>query len=96
MTISPLYDRSGTFNNLIKMSIPPMDSEAFLDLPALPPPPGITPNFVNPPNLRAPAWSALQLVLATIAVAVRLYTKRFIVRRMLAEDCTSRILEWQA
>ncbi len=65
-----------------------MDSEAFLDLPAMPPPPGVTPNFVNPSNLRQPGLVAVQITLATIAVAMRLYTKKFIVRRMLVEDCT--------
>ena len=70
------------------MELPPIDSEAFLDLPALPPPEGVTPNFVDPPNLCNQGLNIVQCVLVTTAVLMRLYTKRFILKKMLAEDCT--------
>lgn len=66
-----------------------MNTPAFLDYPALAPPKGVTPNFDNPSNLAAPELAVLQLTLATLFVAMRLYTKRFVVKRILAEDCES-------
>jgi hypothetical protein len=69
------------------MRLPSPDSPEFLNLPALPPPPDIIPNFENPPNLKQPELAVLQLILVTLAVWMRLYTKQFVVRRMLAEDC---------
>ncbi|KAH7076445.1 hypothetical protein BKA63DRAFT_282814 [Paraphoma chrysanthemicola] len=68
------------------MKLPPPDSEEFLNLPALAPPPGVIPKFENPPSLRQPELAVLQLTLATLAVWMRLYTKQFVVRRMLPED----------
>lgn len=71
------------------MSLPPPNSSAFLDLPALAPPPGVTSNLVNPDNLAAPGLAVLQLCLAILVVTMRLYTKQFIVRKMMIEDCRS-------
>ncbi len=66
-----------------------MMSEAFLDLPALAPPPGVTPNFIDPPNLRQPWLAVVQITLATLAVFMRLFTKKFVVKRVLIDDCES-------
>ncbi|KAH7399487.1 hypothetical protein BKA66DRAFT_165614 [Pyrenochaeta sp. MPI-SDFR-AT-0127] len=63
-----------------------MNTEAFLDSPALAPPKGVKPNFENPSNLAAPELAVLQLSLATIFVVMRMYTKRFVVKRLLSED----------
>ncbi|KAF1840581.1 P-loop containing nucleoside triphosphate hydrolase protein [Cucurbitaria berberidis CBS 394.84] len=71
----------------IAMQLSAIDTEALLDLPALAPPPGVTPNFKNPRNLSAPALAMLQLMLTSLVVGMRLYTKKFIVKKMLAEDC---------
>jgi hypothetical protein len=60
---------------------------SILDLPALAPPPGVEPNFENPESLQHPELAVLQFVIATVAVIIRLYTKQFIVGRLLSEDC---------
>ncbi|KAH8722794.1 hypothetical protein GQ44DRAFT_711273 [Phaeosphaeriaceae sp. PMI808] len=52
----------------------------------IPPPPGITPNFTNPPS-RAHALITLQIVCAiisTLFTGLRFYTARFIIRHFLA------------
>lgn len=55
----------------------------------LPPPPGVVPNFVNPNSIantiRAVAVSLA--VLTTFSIAIRLYTKIFIVKAHGWEDC---------
>lgn len=61
--------------------------DAILDRPALAPPPGVVPNFANPDNLSQPELAVLQLVVATVVVGMRVYTKLGVVRNMLAEDC---------
>ncbi|KAF2025233.1 hypothetical protein EK21DRAFT_117021 [Setomelanomma holmii] len=63
-----------------------LDSEEFLNLPALAPPPCVIPNFQDPPSLRAPGVAVLQLILVTLAVWMRLYTKHIVVRNMFVED----------
>ena len=57
--------------------------------PSLPPPPGVVPNFVNPPETIWPArvLSGLFLLLAAIALAARLFVKLRIVGKMQLEDC---------
>jgi hypothetical protein len=72
--------------------------DAILDGPALAPPPGVKPNFVNPDNLAHPGLAVLQLTIATLVVLMRIYTKLGVLRKMQAEDCeylfsTSRKLE---
>jgi hypothetical protein len=59
----------------------------IMDLPALAPPEGVVSNFDNPDNLSQPELAVLQLIVATLAVIVRIFTKHFIVRKMLVEDC---------
>lgn len=55
----------------------------------LPPPPGITPDFVNPystaDTLRA--IGATCIVLTTLTTATRLYTKCYIIKARGWEDC---------
>jgi hypothetical protein len=63
--------------------------DAILDGPALAPPPGVRPNFENPDNLSHPELAWLQLIIATVVVVMRVYTKLGVVRNMLAEDCES-------
>jgi len=52
-------------------------------------PPGVEPNFENPDNLSHPELAWLQLIIATVVVVMRVYTKLGVVRKMLAEDCKS-------
>ena len=58
--------------------------------PAGRPPPGVHPNFVDPESLRDSviAINVLFLVLATLAVVMRLYTKQMIARAIGWDDCT--------
>lgn len=62
------------------MAVPPNTSpeqlQALLEGPALAPPPGVLPNFTDPPNLRRTGVVALlvTLVLSTLAVTMRIYT----------------------
>lgn len=63
-------------------------------------PPGVTPNFVNPPSIIAltDIGPGVVFPIVTIFVLLRLYTKRFINRTGLgAEDCGSPDLvnQWQ-
>ena len=57
----------------------------------LAPPPGVVPNLVNPPNSArvAEAISIVDLVLSTLAVAMRLYTKVHVMHQIAAADCTA-------
>ena len=61
----------------------------LLEGPAMSPPPGVVPNFHNPPNLDV--FVALTITLcvafATLAVLLRMYTKVFILRALAWEDC---------
>lgn len=63
--------------------------EAILNGPAGTPPPGILPNFDDPSN--QDIWVILTLTLAvtfaTLAVWIRMYTKKFIIRSLTYEDC---------
>lgn len=57
-------------------------------LPALSPPPGVTPNFVNPENYQSLiiALQTICLALATGFTALRIYTKLFIIKSFASED----------
>ena len=58
--------------------------------PALKPPPGVPSEFHDPYTLQS--FQAVEIVeciiLTTVMVAARLYTKKFIVKAMKWEDCT--------
>lgn len=63
--------------------------EALKNGPAGMPPPGVTPAFVNPPNINSLVIMTMALCNALVAVAViiRVYTKLFLIRSTAAEDC---------
>ena len=63
----------------------------LLNGPALPPPPGVTPNFVNPENLDnlTIAIFTLCMILATLTVILRMWTKICIIRQTSMDDCIS-------
>lgn len=64
--------------------------EALLEGPAAPPPPGIVLNFVDRPNELLIAGRTLLLVLwslAFVVLAIRIYTKAFIIRSFRVSDC---------
>jgi hypothetical protein len=56
---------------------------------ALPPPPGVIPNFEHPESRRNRnvVAMAILLPLATLVLALRLYIRRVIVRSMGSDDC---------
>lgn len=63
--------------------------EAILEGPGLKPPPGVVPNFVDPPSQSAAnvATQSICMILGTVCVFIRLYTRFFIVRSHGWEDC---------
>lgn len=67
----------------------PEQLQVLLNAPALAPPPGIIPNFTDPPNLHRTGVAVQALLLSTFAVAIRIYTKARIMRQMAAADCTT-------
>ena len=79
------------------MTTTPEEFEAnFLNAAALAPPPGVTPNFADPPNLYnlSIAIFALCSCLGTLAVILRMGTKLFIIRQTAVEDCISSSPSW--
>lgn len=68
----------------------PLDQqEKILDGPSLEPPPGVIPNFDNPPSNNPLAHGVLTLclVLAVFAALIRGYAKLFCARKVRIEDC---------
>ncbi|KAI1858057.1 uncharacterized protein JN550_012879 [Neoarthrinium moseri] len=66
----------------------PAQLQAVLNGPALKPPEDVTPNFDNPPNDNALAYTALSvcLAVATITMGIRLYSRVVKVRKLRIED----------
>ena len=58
-------------------------------LPGLKPPPGVTPNFINPHNYQSKIIAVVSvcLTVATLVTALRLYTKVFLIKSVKSEDC---------
>lgn len=70
-----------------------MDAESedlFLNGPAMDPPAGVDPNFINPSNLKIEnlAVVTLCLVASTLVVAMRMWTKTRLVRKVVLDDCS--------
>ena len=63
--------------------------DSILDEPALEPPSGVTPNFVDPPSLQNLYLTAAipLLVVTSLAITARIYTKSVIIRKWMPEDC---------
>jgi hypothetical protein len=60
----------------------------------IPPPPGITPNFANPPS-RAHAIIGIHIVcaiLSTVFTMLRSYTVYFITRHVKIDDCEPSVI----
>jgi hypothetical protein len=69
-----------------------MDVNSLLDqLPALEPPPGVIPNFVDPPDNNNTRGLVIALyfmiALATIGFAARMFTKIYVMKQFQPEDC---------
>ncbi|KAF2871201.1 hypothetical protein BDV95DRAFT_56740 [Massariosphaeria phaeospora] len=56
--------------------------------PAMQPPPGVESNFVDPPSILTSSYAVVPLciVIATIFVGIRIYTKAIILRKVVTED----------
>ena len=57
--------------------------------PAAKPPPGLTSNFVNPPNQKdiVLVYTTLFTVIATLGIAARMYTRIWVIKKVQLEDC---------
>lgn len=67
----------------------PETIQELLNGPALAPPPHVTPNLVNPPNLNN-YWIATLVIcifISTLTVFTRMYTKIFIAHKVAWADC---------
>lgn len=65
--------------------------ELFWNAPAMEPPAGIDPDFVNPSNLKTETIVVVTLCLAasTLVVAMRMWAKICLVRKVVLDDCSS-------
>ena len=78
--------------NIVMMTTSLEESKAMLlNGPALPPPPGVTSQFVDPPNLEQLTIGIFTtcIFLATVAVVLRMWTKLLIIRQTTLDDCIS-------
>lgn len=69
-----------------------MTGDALLDeSPALQPPLGVTPNFIDPEDMHNMIIATLAVTLgaATLFTVIRMYTKAFILKSIAPEDCSS-------
>ena len=71
------------------MSLDASQIQALLDGPAAEPPSGVVPHLVNAPNdlYTGRAVCIVTLVLCTLALSLRLYTKAFVIGKIHAADC---------
>jgi hypothetical protein len=62
----------------------------YWTVPAATPPHGIIPNFIDPPSIgyRQTTTNIVVLVIMIVVVALRLYTRIFIVKSFGYDDCT--------
>ena len=70
-------------------TLTPTEKEHLLNAPALASPPGIVPNFTDPPN-RLPLCIGLTVASITVSalvVILRLYTRVFCLKKLRLEDC---------
>ncbi|KAI1110619.1 hypothetical protein F5Y14DRAFT_465334 [Nemania sp. NC0429] len=69
-------------------SLPVEQQQILLDGPSIPPPPGVTPQLDNPPNMNATSytWTNVSLTIATLAIVLRAYSRLFCTRKVFIED----------
>ncbi|KAI1827654.1 hypothetical protein F4861DRAFT_492070 [Xylaria intraflava] len=69
-------------------ALTPEQLEALLNGPALAPPPGVIPRLVNPPSHRTATFATAiaSLVVATLVIMMRLYTRVSVVRKISIAD----------
>ncbi|MCJ1394806.1 hypothetical protein MMC18_007686 [Xylographa bjoerkii] len=71
-------------------SLSPAELNALADYPALTPPPGVVPNFVNPENQNTPEFVVTSLLLAVMILFFinRIYVKSILMRKCSWDDLT--------
>ena len=76
----------GTANSV---NLDPQELYSLSHTPAIQPPPGVEPNFVNPADNREPliVVASLFLSLTSIFALTRAYVKTFIIRKYSWDDC---------
>ena len=69
----------------------PAQLKQLLDEPAIYPPAGVTPSLDSPPNIDTVCYLTYSLCVgvASLAVAIRIYTKYFIIHSITYDDCES-------
>lgn len=77
-------------SSLSTMSLSAEALEALLAAPALAPPAGVTPDFDNPPNQNGLAFAVTTfcMVVATICLAIRAYSRLWLERKTRVEEGT--------
>jgi hypothetical protein len=72
-------------------SLPAIWQKAILDGPALQPPPGVQPNFIDPENRNNLGYALIIMcaVVSTAMTGIRLYAKLTSLKRLGIEDCES-------
>ena len=69
-----------------------MESPVDPDItPAMPPPDGVIPNFIDPPTIAPSLTVGLVLLcgIATLAFTARMFTRVYVMKQMQLEDCMS-------
>lgn len=71
------------------MAITSQATQKLLDIPAMPTFPGLKHNFINPPNLKIEFYVDLNLylIIAILAVCMRVWIKVRLIRKVEIEDC---------
>ena len=67
----------------------PKQLQELLDGPAVAPPASIIPNLAHPPNIDTVCYMTFSLCVSfvSLAVIIRMYTKRVLIRSIAYEDC---------
>ena len=67
----------------------PAQLKQLLDEPAIYPPPGVASTLDSPPNIDTVCYLTFSLCVgfASLAVAMRIYTKHFLIHSITSEDC---------
>ena len=74
----------------------PEQLQILLNGPALAPPPGVIPNFIDPPNLdrTGTVVQLITLIVSTLAIIMRIYTKARILHQIAGADCAALLFSW--
>jgi hypothetical protein len=70
-------------------TLSPQDKQSILDGPALRPPEGVTPIFESAPTRNGESITVFTIcmIMTTMAVCGRVYTRVFLLKKVQAQDC---------